>query len=200
MSVGNPFYWVIGTALAAGFVGVLAWAVASGRLGRYAPYVVGFIGFAALWTAWPYWAIYDLQTALDKGDKVRLASLVDWNAVREGIRDDLKAAYTNKIVAPDPRVQALSQAMSGAMIDRMVDAQINPSTLSDMARSGFGGTDPMGQIRYAFFEGSPLVFRMDIGPAGSNVDRQTIYLLEWNLGWRLKRIIVAPYLLSQRPR
>jgi len=198
--VGNPVYWLVGTALAAALAGGLAWAAASGRLGRYAPYVVGFVVFAALWTAWPYWAIYDLQTSLDSGDKVRLASLVDWNSVREGIRDDLKAAYTSKIVAPDPRVQALSQAMSGAMIDRMVDAQINPSTLADMARSGFGGSDPMGQIRYAFFEGSPLVFRMDIGPVGSIAERQTIYLLEWNLGWRLKRIIVAPYLLNQPPR
>ncbi|MFZ2467005.1 DUF2939 domain-containing protein [Parvibaculum sedimenti] len=198
--MGNPVYWGLGTALAAALAGGLAWTVASGRLGRSAPYVVCLVVFATLWTAWAYWAIYDLQISLDRGDKVRLASLVDWTSVREGIRDDLKAAYTNKIIAPDPRVQALSQAMSGAMIDRMVDAQINPSTLSDMARSGFGGSDPMGQIRYAFFEGSPLVFRMDIGPEGSATDHQTIYLLEWNLGWRLKRIIVAPYLLNQPPR
>jgi hypothetical protein len=154
--------------------------------------------FVAVWTAWPYWAIYDLQTSLDRGDKVRLASLVDWTSVREGIRDDLKAAYTNKIVAPDPRIQALSQAMSSAAIDRVVDAQVNPSSLAELTRSGFGASDPMGQIRYAFFEGSPLVFRMDIGPVGSISEQQTIYLLEWSLGWRLKRIIVAPYLLKQQ--
>jgi hypothetical protein len=45
-----------------------------------------------------------------------------------------------------------------------------------------------------------LVFRMDIGPAGSIAEQQTIYLLEWNLGWRLKRIIVAPYLLNPQIR
>ncbi|MCE9649551.1 MAG: DUF2939 domain-containing protein [Parvibaculum sp.] len=194
--MGNPVYWALGTVLVAAIAGGLAWAVATKRLGRYGPYVAGLVVFVALWTMWPYWAIYDLQTALDRGDKVRLASLVDWTSVREGVRDDLKAAYTNKIIAPDPRVQALSQAMSAAAIDRTVDQQINPSTLSEIAKAGFGAEDPMGQIRYAFFEGSPLVFRMDIGPEGSISEQQTIYLLEWNLGWKLKRIIVAPYLLN----
>lgn len=196
--MGNPVYWALGTVLVAALAGALAWAVATKRLGRYGPYAVAVVLFVAVWTAWPYWAIYDLQTSLDRGDKVRLASLVDWTSVREGIRDDLKAAYTNKIVAPDPRIQALSQAMSGAAIDRIVDAQVNPSSLAELTRSGFGASDPMGQIRYAFFEGSPLVFRMDIGPAGSISEQQTIYLLEWSLGWRLKRIIVAPYLLKQQ--
>lgn len=194
--MGNPVYWALGTALVAALAGALAWAVATRRLGRYGPAIAAFVAFAALWTIWPYWAIHDLQTSLTRGDKVRLASLVDWTSVRGGIRDDLKAAYTNKIIAPDPRMQALSQAISGAAIDRIVDQQINASTLSEIAMSGFGAEDPMGQVRYAFFEGSPLVFRMDIGPAGSTSERQTIYLLEWNLGWRLKRIIVAPYLLN----
>ncbi|HEY4343827.1 MAG TPA: DUF2939 domain-containing protein [Parvibaculum sp.] len=198
--MGNPVYWALGTALVAALAGGLVWGVATKRLGRHGPYIIAVVVFVALWTVWPYWAIYDLQTSLNSGDKVRLASLVDWTAVREGVRDDLKAAYTNKIVAPDPRVQALSQAISGAAIDRIVDQQINPSTLSEIAKSGFGGEDPMGQIRYAFFEGSPLVFRMDIGPVGSIAEQQTIYLLEWNLGWRLKRIIVAPYLLNPQIR
>jgi hypothetical protein len=194
--LGNPVFWALGTALVAALAGALAWAVATRRFGRYGPAIAGLAIFIALWTVWPYWAIYDLQTSLTQGDKVRLASLVDWTSVREGIRDDLKAAYTNKIVAPDPRVQALTRAVSSAAIDRVVDQQINASTLSEIAKSGFGSEDPMGQVRYAFFEGSPLVFRMDIGPAGSASEQQTIYLLEWNLGWRLKRIMVAPYLLN----
>lgn len=200
MSLGNPVFWALGTALVAALAGGLTWAVATRRFGRYGPAVAGLAIFIALWTVWPYWAIYDLQTSLTQGDKVRLASLVDWTSVREGIRDDLKAAYTNKIVAPDPRVQAFTRAVSSAAIDRVVDQQINASTLSEIAKSGFGSGDPMGQVRYAFFEGSPLVFRMDIGPAGSASEQQTIYLLEWNLGWRLKRIIVAPYLLNPARR
>lgn len=194
--VSNPVYWALGTLLVAALAGGLAWGLATKKMGGYGPYIVGTVLFIAVWTAWPYWAIYDLQTALDRGDKVRLASLVDWTSVREGIRDDLKAAYTNKIIAPDPRVQALSQAMSSAAIDHMVNQQINPSSLSEIAKAGFGGENPMGSIRYAFFEGSPMVFRMDIGPVDSLSEQQTIYLLEWNLGWRLKRIIVAPYLLT----
>ncbi len=194
--MGSPVFWLLGTTLVAAMAGGLAYGVMSGRLGRVGPYLVGLFVFALVWTAWPYWAIYDLQTALLRGDKIALTSMVDWNSVRDGVREDLKAAYTARIVNADPRVQALSQAVSAAAIDRVVAAQINPSMLSEMAQNGGDPSDPMGQVRYAFFAGSPLVFRMDIGARFSTPDEQTIYLLEWSLGWKLKRIIVAPYLLK----
>ncbi|MDO8289155.1 MAG: DUF2939 domain-containing protein [Parvibaculum sp.] len=194
--MGNPVYWALGTLLVAGLAGGLVYGLATHKLGKRGPYIAGAIAFIALWTAWPYWAIYDLQTALVAGDKVRLSSLVDWTSVRDGVREDLKAAYTSKIKAADPRMQALSQAMSGAAIDQVVEQQINPSMLSEMAKGSMADDNPMSQVRYAFFEGSPLVFRMDIGAQFSTQNERTIYLLEWNLGWRLKRIIVAPYLLG----
>lgn len=194
--MGDPVYWALGTVLLAAVAGGLAFGLVTHRLGKRGPFIVAAVAFVALWTAWPYWAIYDLQTALVNGDKVRLASLVDWTTVRDGVREDLKAAYTKKIVSADPRVQALSQAVSSAAIDRVVNEQINASSLSEMARNGLRDANPMGQVRYAFFEGSPLVFRMDIGAEFSTEQERTIYLLEWNLGWRLKRIIVAPYLLG----
>lgn len=194
--MGNPVYWALGTAIAAAVAGALAWAVATRRLGRYGPFVAVFAVFAVLWTAWPYWYVYQLQTALADGDKVRLSVIVDWPSVRDGIREDLKAAYANKFVSPDPRVQGLAQALGGAAIDRMVEAQINPSTLSQMVRQGYQDDNPMSVVRYAFFERGPFVFRTDIGPPGSSPDHQSIYIMEWNWGWRLERIMVAPYLLG----
>ena len=196
IELGGPVYWILGTVLLAAVVGGFAYGLATRKLGKHGPYIAAAAAFVALWVAWPYWAIYDLQTALVNGDKVRLASLVDWTSVRDGVREDLKVAYTKKIVATDPRLQALTEAMSSAAIDRVVNEQINASSLSEMARNGLRDSNPMGQVRYAFFEGSPLVFRMDIGAEFSTEQERTIYLLEWSLGWRLKRIIVAPYLLG----
>ena len=194
--MGSLVYWILGTVLVAAVVGGLAYGLATRRLGKSGPYMAGALGFVVLWMIWPYWAIYDLQTALLNGDKISLASQVDWASVRDGVREDLKAAYTAKIVNPDPRVQALGQALNSRAIDQVVDTLITPSMLSENAKAGGGDlSDPMEQVRYAFFAGSPLVFRMDIGPRFSTPDQQTIYLLEWNLGWQLKRIIVAPYLL-----
>lgn len=195
--MGNPVYWALGTLLVGGIAGGLAYGIATRKLGKYGPYLAGFFVFALLWTIWPYWAIYDLQTALVRGDKVRLSSMVDWDEVRAGVREDLKVAYTAKIRADDPRMQALSQAMSSAAIDQVVAQQINPAMLSEMAKNGMASdANPMSQVRYAFFAGSPMVFRMDIGAEFSSQNERTIYLLEWNLGWRLKRIMVAPYLLG----
>ncbi len=194
--MGSLVFWILGTVLVAAVVGGLAYGLATKRFGKSGPYLVGVLGFVALWMIWPYWAIYDLQTALLTGDKVSLSSQVDWTSVRDGVREDLKAAYSTKIVNPDPRLQALGQALNSRAIDQVVDTLINPSMLSEGAKASGGDlSDPMGQVRYAFFAGSPLVFRMDIGARFSTPDEQTIYLLEWNLGWHLKRIIVAPYLL-----
>ncbi len=194
--MGNPVYWALGTVLVAALVGGLVYGLATRKLGKHGPYIVSVIALMALWAAWPYWAIYDLQTAMVNGDKVRLASLVDWNSVRDGVREDLKVAYSKRTVVTDPRVQALSEVVRNAAIDRMVAEQITASSLSEMAKSGLRDANPMGQVRYAFFEGSPLVFRMDIGAEFSTEAERTIYLLEWNLGWRLKRIIVSPYSLG----
>ena len=194
--LGNPVYWALGTLLFAAIAGGLAYGIATRKLGKYGPYLAGFFAFAVLWTVWPYWAIYDLQTALVKGDKVRLSSMVDWDSVREGVREDLKAAYTAKIRSADPRMQALGQAVSGAAIDQVVQQQINPAMLSEMAKNGMSDSNPMSQVRYAFFAGSPMVFRMDIGAEFSSQNERTIYLLEWNFGWKLKHIMVAPYLLG----
>lgn len=196
LKLNNPLYWVLGTLVMALLAGGLAYGLVMGKLGRYGAYIVAGFVVALVWTAWPYWAIYDLQTALLNGDKVRLASRVDWTSVRDGVRDDLKAAYSSKIVAIDPRMQTLSEAYSRAAIDSVVEQQINPEALSAMAQSGANVSEPMAAVRYAFFQGSPLVFRMDLGATFSTQDERTIYLLEWNFGWRLKRIIVAPYLLK----
>ncbi len=197
-ALGNPLYWVLGTLLLAGVAGGLAYGIATRKLGRSGPYLGGVFVFAVLWTVWPYWAIYDLQTAMVKGDKVRLSSMVDWDSVREGMREDLKAAYAAKIRSADPRIQALGQAVGGAVIDQVVQRQINPAMLSENAKAGMSDRNPMSQVRYAFFAGSPMAFRMDIGAEFSSQNERTIYLLEWNMGWKLKHILVAPYLLGVR--
>ena len=195
--MGHPLYWILGTVVASAAAGGLAWAVATRRFGRYGPYVAVVAVLAVIWTIWPYWALYRLQTAMAGGDQVTLASAVDWQAVRAGIGDDLKAAYTAKIAAADPRAQQLAQAISASLIDRTVQTQINAGTLAGLAQAGPGvGSNPMENVRYAFFQGSPFIFRVNLGPEGSDVDRQTIYLMEWNRGWQLKRVLVAPYLLK----
>lgn len=197
--MGHWVYWMLGTAAAAALAGGFAWAVATKRLGRFGPYWAAAAGFALLWAIWPYWSLYKFQVAIAAGDQVSLASSVDWTSVRTGIGDDLKAAYTAKIVSRDPRAQQMAQAMSASIIDRTVQTQINPATLASLTRGGPQvGDNPMQNVRYAFFQGSPFVFRADMGVAGAPAEQRTIYLFEWSLGWQLKRVMVAPYLLNLR--
>ena len=43
----------------------------------------------ALYAAWPYVTLYRLRAAVLGGDATTLASLVDWDDVREGIKEDI---------------------------------------------------------------------------------------------------------------
>ena len=59
----------------------------SGRTTRTLLAVVGALGIA--YAAAPYVALYQLGQAIRHGDAALLASLVDWDEVREGIKEDI---------------------------------------------------------------------------------------------------------------
>ena len=45
------------------------------------------------WITWPYYAAYQLAVAVRDGDIPNLESLVAWDSVRQGLRDDLHASF-----------------------------------------------------------------------------------------------------------
>src|SRR5438445_11820570 len=67
--------------------------------------------FVVLWCGWALYALYDLSSALDNEDAVGLERRVDWVAVRQGLRDDLRVMLGSTRLgelAPDRTVDPLS--------------------------------------------------------------------------------------------
>lgn len=99
---------------------------------------------ALAWLAWPYYAAYDLVQAVQSGDVVALEHRVEWPSVREGLREDFKAAFAKKMVADASRGDKAGSALGAGLaaligpkiIDTAVDAYVTPQGIATLIKSG----------------------------------------------------------------
>lgn len=102
--------------------------------------------FAILIGGWfwasPYYATYQLQAAVRQGDAARLASYVDFPAVRESLKSQLKAKALDELALDDTsnNLEALGglvgSLLGAALIDSVVDTLITADGLALLIRSG----------------------------------------------------------------
>ena len=178
------------------------------------------------WIAWPYHAAYELAVALRDGDVATLEARVAWDSVRQGLRGDLSAALISSVRAQD--VSSSGKALGSALgitlgpvfLERIVDSYITPQAIaaarradrSDSAAQDEAATPRtlveamqaatnvrFDQIKYAFFFGSPLKFRIDFVPDGEPSLKQPFeFRFQWDWNWKLTRVIVPSELIDGR--
>ena len=174
------------------------------------------------WTAWPYYAVFDFAKAIDQGDQVALEHRVDWDSVRRGLRDDLSAFILENISKNDrdtsPLATGLVALLGSTIVNNVIDSFVTPRGLASAIRSGKASIPNAAQIgnsaadqssasrvddkqqdrlhweqvRYAFFSGSPLTFRVDIAPdkTQSGQQRSVTLLFKWAGDWKLSRLFL----------
>ncbi len=84
----------------------------------------------------PILALQNLNAAARAGDKAKLESAVDFPAVRESLKSQLKAAMTRKF-AEDPKLRdspfaAFGQMLLVGVVDKAVDAYATPDAIAAM--------------------------------------------------------------------
>lgn len=84
----------------------------------------------------PIIALHGLTTAAKAGDRAKLERGVDFPAVRESLKAQLKAVMTRS-VAEDPKLRdnpfaALGQMLLVGVIDKAVDAYATPDAIAEM--------------------------------------------------------------------
>ena len=85
----------------------------------------------------PYYATYQLQDAVRQGDAARLASYVDFPAVRESLKAQLKAMALDETSSNLEALGGLVGSLLGAaLIDSVVDTLITADGLALLIRSG----------------------------------------------------------------
>jgi len=177
--------------------------------------IVVVVAIAVLWMLWPYYALYDLVNSLNQADPAGLERRIEWTSVRRGLREDLSARF-QRAVGRDEANQGFPGAVFGrglatvlgpSLIEKIVDVVATPQALASLiaqqklgdplatapGRAGMEAASKkdglqLDRVKYAFFSGSPVAFRVEIAPAANDRGAPLIFLFRWNGDWRLTRI------------
>lgn len=98
------------------------------------PILSALVVVAVAYMASPYVALYRLQAALRGGDQSILAGMVDWDQVRDGLKQDIAELVVDE---PEPQPRATAQ-LAGAM-EVSGSAQLAGSTLPPFGSSFIKG-------------------------------------------------------------
>ncbi len=148
---------------------------------------------------YPYVALSQLESAVRHGDPVSLAQLIDWSAVREGIKEDIcdlvmdhPAQGTAQDVLP-PFGASFVRGVAGTAVDRTITAETlvaaTRNTPSDDSNA-FDGT----RISWAFFTGLDS-FRIGVITPGTT-EPVLVDMELRGFKWLVRRVSLPPALLE----
>lgn len=175
--------------------------IAGGVIAAVALVVIGYL-------ASPILAAGALRSALQSGDRDRLEQMVDFPAVREGLKQDLNSAMLEKI-GSDPELKnnpfaGLGAAFVPMIVDRMIDAMVTPAGLAKIARSDDTATQQGGKaakgdkvpLHYAYV-GLDRFKVTDRAPGGNGA-ALVMERRGW-FQWKLVRLQLPPTALASGP-
>jgi hypothetical protein len=166
------------------------------------------VACVAAYLAWPYLALYWIGDALRRGDARTLTATIDWDSVREGLKEDIADGITGE---PAATTQIASDALPpfGAsfvkgMAGNIVDETVTPEHLAgslDAVRSASGKSGAI-RLNSAWFT-SPTSFEASFllpdEESGAAPVRVRLDLIEtgWTLQWRITRAWIPSPVLEQ---
>lgn len=110
-------------------------------------YIIGIlaliiIGFGGWYFASPYMALNGLKDAVEEGDADDLESRVDFPAVRESLKSDLKAKMTEELTKEDSDpFAALGLALADKLVDNVLDGLLTPQGIAKLIQKRNKGDD-----------------------------------------------------------
>jgi hypothetical protein len=171
---------------------------------------------------WPYYTLYDLSVALREGNSAALENRVEWESVRQGLRGDLNAMILQKISADTKAGNSSAGAgfaaiLGPAIINQLVEGYVTPQAVANLIRTGKpsavidakpaskeASEKPhdlnLRQLKYAFFAGSPLTFKVEIAPSDDiNLQNPLTLFFKWSGDWKLTRVTLPADAINAIP-
>jgi hypothetical protein len=158
---------------------------------------------AACYVGGPFLTLWRISRAIDTGDVAVLNSAIDWNAVREGLKDDL----ADGLIGYSPQMQLASNTLppfgagfATGIVGSEVDGAVTPETLRHAAHvlyppsaGGFGMPAIVG-ANFHSLTGFDLRVLLPFQPA----DEQPLHLrMAFRDGrWQVVRIWVPQDLME----
>ena len=162
--------------------------------------------FAACYAGGPFVTLWRINRAVSNGDLDTLRGAIDWNAVRQGLKDDTaegllgmpRHALEVSNTLP-PFGASFASGIAAAAVDRDVTPQglVHAARLLD-AQPGLGGAAPFPAIVGARFA-SPARFDVSLLVPGQDADEEPLHLrLAFHTGvWRLMRVWIPQDLMDR---
>lgn len=166
------------------------------------PLLATVLSVGVAYVAYPYVALYRLGSAIRSADAATLEALVDWPAVREGIKEDMCDLAAD---APDQKASAtlppFGASFARGIASSAIDQAITPKALLAAAATEPVHPQPRGadvHVNWAFFD-SPTTFMVSLKPPG----QADVIKLEMDLrhgAWRVQRVWLPADLLEAGSR
>src|ERR1700733_13661738 len=142
----------------------------SARMFPAKPILAAALAIGVGYAAYPYVTLYRLDSAIHSGDAATLQALVNWPAVREGIKEDIcdNVADNPEATSNDGKLPAFGASFVRGIAANSVDQQVTAEGLVGMTRhqaaspATYGGTM---KVNWAFFD-NPTDFMVDVDAPG----------------------------------
>jgi hypothetical protein len=166
-------------------------------MGVKKPAIGAIVVIALAYVIYPYATLYRLGEAIRHGDAITLQSMVDWPAVREGIKEDIC-----DLVIDDPpeakrggKLPPFGAGFVRGIAANAVDSRVTPETLAAVAQQPTATKGASVGVSWAFFA-SPSAFVVDLSTPG----QASPIRLELDLrdgSWQVTRVWLPADLLTQ---
>jgi Protein of unknown function (DUF2939) len=162
------------------------------------PIIGVLLAIAVSYGAYPYVTLYRLGHAIRSGDATALQALVDWPAVREGLKEDICDRAIDEPEAKAPKqLPPFGAGFVRGIAANAIDTRVTPQALASAAQQTEPAL-PSGEpvhVAWAFFS-APTEFTVDLRAKGRPVPiRLQMELRDGE--WRVTRVWLPPLLLAQ---
>jgi Protein of unknown function (DUF2939) len=162
------------------------------------PLIGLLVALAGSYAAWPYVTLYRLGHAIRDGNAKALTKLVDWPAVREGIKEDICDFVLEEPAGGRPvnALPAFGASFVRGVTATSIDRSLTPQALVGLATAS--PSQPEGaavRVGWAFFN-SLTGFSVDLLPEGQPEPIRLDLALRHGQ-WRVNRVWLPVKLLEQ---
>ena len=149
-----------------------------------------------IYLGYPYATLYRLGVAMRQADAATLQTMVDWPAVREGLKEDLCDMVLDEApgTTPSTELPAFVSGFVRAMTIDIVDRTVTPEAIVSINHVPDGSARAEAHVEWAFFD-NPTQFTVNVRPGGiPQIIRMTLELR--GARWQVRRVWLPDSLLG----
>jgi hypothetical protein len=159
--------------------------------------LAAFAALGVLYLGYPYATLYRLDIAVRQKDAAALRSMVDWYAVREGLKEDLCDMVLDEPASdrPSNELVPFGDGFVRGIAGNMLDRQVTPETVVSLTHAAGGERPEDAHVVWAFFD-APTRFMVHV-QTGASTEPVRVALELRDLRWRVSRVWLPNTLLER---